>query len=53
MGRIVGFLHHESGAAAVEYGLIIAGISLAIVMSLRIFSDAFGAVLNLIVDAIK
>jgi len=31
MSRIVGFLRNESGATAIEYGLIAAGISIAII----------------------
>ena len=31
MSRIVAFLKDESGATAIEYGLIAAGISLAII----------------------
>jgi pilus assembly protein Flp/PilA len=31
MAKIVQFLHNESGATAIEYGLIAAGISIAII----------------------
>jgi pilus assembly protein Flp/PilA len=31
MSRIIAFLRNESGATAIEYGLIAAGISIAII----------------------
>jgi len=42
MSRVVAFLKDESGATAIEYGLIAAGISIVIVASV----DAVGSTLN-------
>ena len=35
MSKVVGFLKNESGATAIEYGLIAAGISLAIIAAVN------------------
>jgi pilus assembly protein Flp/PilA len=42
MTRIVAFLKNESGATAIEYGLIAAGISIAIIATV----NALGTQLN-------
>jgi pilus assembly protein Flp/PilA len=42
MTRIVAFLRNESGATAIEYGLIAAGISIAIIATV----NALGTQLN-------
>lgn len=38
------YMHDESGATAIEYGLIAGGISLAIVAALFAFGDKLGIV---------
>lgn len=35
MNRIIAFLKNESGATAIEYGLIAAGISIAIIAAVN------------------
>jgi pilus assembly protein Flp/PilA len=42
MTRIIAFLKNESGATAIEYGLIAAGISIAIIATV----NALGTQLN-------
>ena len=42
MSRVVAFLKDESGATAIEYGLIAAGISIVIIASV----DSVGSTLN-------
>jgi pilus assembly protein Flp/PilA len=39
MSKIVAFLKNESGATAIEYGLIAAGISVAIIGTLGTVKD--------------
>ena len=36
MAKLVAFLRNESGATAIEYGLIAAGISIAIVAAVQL-----------------
>ena len=43
-------LHAQEGATAIEYGLISAGISIAIALSLFLFGDQIQAVFQVIVD---
>ena len=42
MSKIIAFLKNESGATAIEYGLIAAGISVAIIVAV----NALGTQLN-------
>ena len=42
MSKVVAFLKDESGATAIEYGLIAAGISIVIIASV----NAIGSTLN-------
>jgi len=49
MSRVVAFLKDESGATAIEYGLIAAGISIVIVASV----NAIGTSLNARFDTIS
>jgi pilus assembly protein Flp/PilA len=49
MSRVVAFLKDESGATAIEYGLIAAGISIVIVASV----NAVGSSLNARFDTIS
>ena len=39
MSKIVAFLKNESGATAIEYGLIAAGISVAIIVAVNTIGD--------------
>jgi pilus assembly protein Flp/PilA len=45
------FLADESGATAIEYGLICAGIGLLILAALRTTGEALVATLTLLLDA--
>ncbi len=49
MSRVLAFLKDESGATAIEYGLIAAGISIVIVASV----NAVGTSLNARFDTIS
>jgi pilus assembly protein Flp/PilA len=49
MSRVLAFLKDESGATAIEYGLIAAGISIVIVASV----NAVGSSLNARFDTIS
>ena len=46
--KIQSYLHDESGATAIEYGLIAGGISLAIVASVFAFGDDLQGVFDTI-----
>ena len=47
------FAHDESGATAIEYGLIIALMTLVIIGSLIAFGDATSGIFNRAMDAIR
>ena len=49
MSRVFAFLEDESGATAIEYGLIAAGISIVIIASV----NAIGSALNTKFDTIS
>lgn len=49
MRKIVGFLRNECGATAIEYGLIAAGISVAIIAVV----NGLGTNLNTTFDTVK
>jgi len=49
MSKVLAFLKDESGATAIEYGLIAAGISIVIVASV----DAVGSSLNTIFGTVS
>jgi len=40
MAKLVAFLRNESGATAIEYGLIAAGVSIAIVAAVQLLGTA-------------
>jgi len=50
MSKLIRFIRDESGATAIEYGLIAAGISVAIIVTVNALgtklSDTFGNVSN-------
>lgn len=48
---LVRFLEDENGATAIEYGLICAGIGLAILAALNITGEALLAKFTLLLDA--
>ncbi len=49
MSRVIAFLKDETGATAIEYGLIAAGISIVIIASV----NAIGSSLNTKFDSIS
>ena len=49
MSRVLAFLRDESGATAIEYGLIAAGISIVIIASV----NAIGSTLNVRFNSIS
>jgi len=49
MSKIVAFLKNESGATAIEYGLIAAGISIAIIAVV----NTLGSTLNTKFDSVS
>jgi len=49
MSRVIAFLKDESGATAIEYGLIAAGISIVIVASV----NSVGSTLNVTFQGIS
>lgn len=51
--KLNAFLRDESGATAVEYGLIAALVSSAIIVSLTAFGDSLNGILDAITDAIN
>ena len=49
MSKVIAFLKNESGATAIEYGLIAAGISVVIIATV----NAIGSILNAKFDYIS
>ncbi len=47
------FATDETGATAIEYGLIIAFLSLGLIVSLTSLRDAFGTVVNNVVTGLR
>jgi pilus assembly protein Flp/PilA len=53
MTRIVAFLKNESGATAIEYGLIAAGISVAIIAVVNTLGTTLNAKFQSVSDQLK
>ena len=53
MSRLVSFARDESGATAIEYGLIAAGISIAIVTVVGTVGTKLNATFTTIANAVK
>ena len=53
MSRIARFFQDESGATAIEYGLIAAGISVAIVVVVQTLGTDLNATFNTVANALK
>jgi pilus assembly protein Flp/PilA len=53
MSRIVAFLKNESGATAIEYGLIAAGISVAIIAVVNTLGTTLNAKFQSVSDQLK
>ena len=53
MSKIVAFLKNESGATAIEYGLIAAGISVAIIAVVNTLGSTLNTKFQSISDQLK
>jgi pilus assembly protein Flp/PilA len=53
MSKVVAFLKDESGATAIEYGLIAAGISVVIIASVNAVGSTLNAKFQYISDQLK
>ena len=47
------FVNDESGATAIEYGLIAAGIALAIITAVQLVGTTLTATFNSVADSVK
>lgn len=53
MSKVFAFLKDESGATAIEYGLIAAGISVVIITSVNLIGDKLNAKFDFIATQLK
>jgi pilus assembly protein Flp/PilA len=53
MSKVVAFLKNESGATAIEYGLIAAGISVVIIATVNAIGSSFNTKFNDISTQLK
>jgi pilus assembly protein Flp/PilA len=53
MSKFVAFLKDESGATAIEYGLIAAGISVVIIGTVNLIGSTLNAKFQFISDQLK
>jgi pilus assembly protein Flp/PilA len=53
MSKVLSFLKDESGATAIEYGLIAAGISVVIITAVKSVGSNLSATFDSIADAMK
>jgi pilus assembly protein Flp/PilA len=53
MSKIFAFLRDESGATAIEYGLIAAGISVVIIAAVQLAGSNLNTTFNSIATAVK
>jgi pilus assembly protein Flp/PilA len=53
MSKVFSFLKDESGATAIEYGLIAAGISVVIITSVNLIGDKLNAKFDFIATQLK
>jgi pilus assembly protein Flp/PilA len=53
MSKVVAFLKDESGATAIEYGLIAAGISVVIIAAVNAVGSSLNAKFQYISDQLK
>jgi len=53
MSKIINFLRNESGATAIEYGLIAAGISVAIITVVGTLGSSLNATFTSVQTALK
>jgi pilus assembly protein Flp/PilA len=53
MSQLVRFFKNESGATAIEYGLVAAGISIAIITVVGSLGDKLGTTFTSVQNALK
>jgi pilus assembly protein Flp/PilA len=53
MAKLVAFLRNESGATAIEYGLIAAGVSIAIVAAVQLLGTTVETTFNSVSSALN
>ena len=53
MSKLVSFLRDETGATAIEYGLIAAGISVAIIVAVQSTGSALNTTFTSVQTALK
>jgi pilus assembly protein Flp/PilA len=53
MSKLVAFLKDETGATAIEYGLIAAGISVVIIASVNAIGSKLNTTFQFISDSLK
>jgi pilus assembly protein Flp/PilA len=53
MSQLVRFFKNESGATAIEYGLVAAGISIAIITAVGGLGDKLGTTFTSVQNALK
>jgi len=53
MSKLYEFLHNESGATAIEYGLIAAGISVVIIATVNAIGSSLNSKFQYISDQLK
>ncbi len=53
MSKVFAFIRDESGATAIEYGLIAAGISIVIIASVNAIGSSLNATFNNIATQLK
>ena len=53
MSKLLRFVKDESGATAIEYGLIAAGISVAIIVAVQALGTALNTTLTSVSTALK
>jgi pilus assembly protein Flp/PilA len=53
MSKVVAFLRDESGATAIEYGLLAAGISVVIIATVNLIGSTLNTKFQFISDQLK
>ena len=53
MSKLVAFIKDETGATAIEYGLLAAGISVVIIASVNAIGSKLNTTFQLISDSLK
>jgi pilus assembly protein Flp/PilA len=53
MAKLLAFLRHERGATAIEYGLIAAGIAIAIIATVQLVGTSMTTTFNSVSGALR